>query len=205
MIVWPVLAAEEGHEQGEDEAQADDGEPHRVESIVLGPGRYSGFIGRPCAWIRVSPCYLGKSVDGTCAEEIVNGIYYRRRVLKILFIYLASMFVKILSISISISIHPHLWRPLQSTWPQSRYQHPTATLASGPVCSLDPATFLSLAPHIGYLLSEHLLRTCGTHTETLNLVIFLNIFLLYYNSFDELDYFLEWSTRRLLSNECVSH
>ena len=36
-MVWPVLAAEEGHEEGEDEARADDGEPHRVESIVLGP------------------------------------------------------------------------------------------------------------------------------------------------------------------------
>ena len=77
-------------------------------------------------------------------------------------IHLSSVYVCKNIISISISIHPHLWRPLQSTWPQSRYQHPTATLASGPVCSLDPATFLSLAPHIGYLLSEHLLRTCGT-------------------------------------------
>ena len=46
------------------------------------------FIGRPCAWI-LSPRYLSKSVDGTCAEEIVNRIYYRGSVLKILFIYLA--------------------------------------------------------------------------------------------------------------------
>ena len=45
------------------------------------------FIGRPCAWI-LSPRYLGKSMDGTCAEEIVNRIYYRGSVLKISFIYL---------------------------------------------------------------------------------------------------------------------
>ena len=54
------------------------------------------FIGRPCAWI-LSPRYLCKSVDGTCAEEIVNRIYYRGSVLKMLFVYLASMFVKISS------------------------------------------------------------------------------------------------------------
>ena len=34
-------------------------------------------------------------MDGTCGEEIVNGIYYRGSVLKILFIYLSFMFVKI--------------------------------------------------------------------------------------------------------------
>ena len=48
--------------------------------------QYSWFIETPCTWFHASPRCLGKSVDGTRGENIVNGINNRGSALNMIFI-----------------------------------------------------------------------------------------------------------------------